>query len=246
MSKIDLYKAELQNVADWQTYLMEYSCLPSPRANLELAYAVAGVSDRTKAAELIAVDRSGSTDQSPESFVVMCGLMALGKYAGADPSVRPVLRKYASDLRWRIREGIAMSLQLWGDVDMNGVLQELSQWAAGNPYEQRAAVAAVCEPRLLKDPAIAAAALRLLDAVTESYALNTATREDAYRVLTLGLSYGWSVAVAALPDVGKLLMEKWIASPGEGVRRVMRENLTKKRLEKMDAAWVEQMKTRTG
>jgi hypothetical protein len=46
------------------------------------------------------------------------------------------------------------------------------------------------------------------------------------------------VAVVALPDAGKPLMEKWLASPDPDIRWIMRENLKKNRLVKMDAAWV--------
>ena len=46
------------------------------------------------------------------------------------------------------------------------------------------------------------------------------------------------MAVAALPDVGKPLMEKWLGSDDPDIRWIMRENLKKNRLAKMDAAWV--------
>ena len=42
-----------------------------------------------------------------------------------------------------------MALQRWGDADMAGLLAAMTDWAAGNPLEQRAAAAALCEPRLL-------------------------------------------------------------------------------------------------
>ena len=38
---------------------------------------------------------------------------------------------------------------------------------------------------------------------------------------------------------GKQLMEKWLACNDRIIRRVMQENLKKKRLVRMDAAWVE-------
>jgi len=225
---------------------MDNSNLPSPRANLELAYAAAQVADRAKADELIAADQPGLTDQSPLTFVVLSGLMALCKYTSDEPALRAILLHFASDLRWRVREGVAMALQLWGKQDMPGLLSELAGWVEGNPYEQRAVVAAVCEPALLHREEDATAALSLLDEITNRYVVYLNPKEDAFRVLTLGLSYGWSVAVAALPEVGKPLMEKWIAHPHVGVRKVMRENLTKKRLEKMDAAWVQEMKAVCG
>ena len=61
-----------------------------------------------------------------------------------------------------------MALQRWGDADMAALLAEMADWAAGNPWEQRAAAAALCEPRLLKQPEHAAAVLRILDEITAS------------------------------------------------------------------------------
>jgi hypothetical protein len=41
-------------------------------------------------------------------------------------------------------------------------------------------------------------------------------------------------------------MEKWYGSADKDVRWVMRENLKKKRLERMDEAWVKASKARIG
>jgi hypothetical protein len=47
------------------------------------------------------------------------------------------------------------------------------------------------------------------------------------------------VVVAAVPEPGKQLMEKWLACPDPILRRIMQENLKKKRLIRLDPAWVE-------
>jgi hypothetical protein len=242
MGKMEMHIAELKKQVDWIPYLMDNSNLPSPRANLELAYAVARTANRELAEKLIAADQPGLSVQSPLTFVVLCGLMALGKYASGEPAIRATLRRFASDSRWRVREGVAMALQLWGEQDSGTLMAEMADWAEGNLFEQRAAIAGICEPSLLGDEETARAALSLLDEVTRHYVDYPNPKDEAFRVLTLGLSYGWSVAVAVLPDAGKPLMEKWFAHPHAGVQKVMKENLTKKRLEKMDAAWVEKMK----
>jgi hypothetical protein len=52
------------------------------------------------------------------------------------------------------------------------------------------------------------------------------------------------VAVAALPEEGKPLMEKWFSSDDSDVLWIMRENLKKKRLERVDGEWVQQWKSR--
>ena len=52
------------------------------------------------------------------------------------------------------------------------------------------------------------------------------------------LGYGWSVAVAAGPALGKPRLERWLASGDPDVRRIMQENLAKRRLAKADPDWV--------
>jgi len=141
-----------------------------------------------------------------------------------------------------------MALQRWGDADMPALLAETADWARGNPWEQRAAAAALCEPRLLKQPEHAAAVMRILDEITASIPTLARSCErsspagqsgrDAFKTLRQGLAYCWSVAIVALPDAGKPLMEKWLASPDPDIRWIMRENLKKNRLAKMDTAWV--------
>jgi len=46
------------------------------------------------------------------------------------------------------------------------------------------------------------------------------------------------VVVAAAPEQGKRLMEKWLASPDPAIQRLMQENLKKNRLVRLDPAWV--------
>ena len=50
--------------------------------------------------------------------------------------------------------------------------------------------------------------------------------------------------VVALPKPGKRLMERWLKSDDKDVQWVMRENLKKKRLQVMDAAWVKKWQAR--
>ena len=148
------------------------------------------------------------------------------------------LRSLAPDPRWRIREGVAMALQRWGDEDMASLLAAMTDWAVGNPLEQRAAAAALCELRLLKDAEHAAAVLKILDGIMASLSQLTDRKTDAFKTLRQGLGYCWSVAVAALPGQGKPLMERWLNSSDPDIRWIMRENLKKNRLVRMDAAWV--------
>jgi hypothetical protein len=91
-------------------------------------------------------------------------------------------------------------------------------------------VAAVCEPRLLRDRANARAALALLETVTASFDATLERRRGDMLTLRQALGYCWSVAVAAAPDDGKPVMERWLAVDDPDIRWIMRENLRKSRL----------------
>ncbi|HOU11979.1 MAG TPA: hypothetical protein PKZ84_02600 [Anaerolineae bacterium] len=239
MGKVDAYRKMLRGLDDWEPFLLAESGLPGPRGNLELAQAVADEGDEAMFARWRAYDAQQAPVNSPYEFLAFCGTLGLGRLlAEGRMDVLPTLRACASDPRWRTREAVAMALQRWGRADMDALLMEMAQWATGNPYEQRAMVAGLCEPDLLRDPQQVARVLRLLDAVTASIVQAADRRNDAFIALRKGLGYGWSVAVCALPDVGKSLMEKWLASDDKDVRWIMNENLKKARLIRMDAEWV--------
>jgi hypothetical protein len=127
---------------------------------------------------------------------------------------------------------VATGLQLWGDADWAGLLREMTEWAGSGYYEQRAAAAALCEPRLLSSPDRAASVLDILDRITEgvAYAPPLDRNSPPFRTLRQALGYCWSVAVAAHPDAGVSLMQRWLAHPDFDVQWIMRENLKKKRI----------------
>ena len=184
---------------------------------------------------------------SPYEFLAFCGIVGLGRLlAQGGKEHLKTLRCAASDPRWRMREGVAMALQRLGDVDMGALIVEMQGWAQGTFLEQRAAAAALCEPRLLGQARHAGAVLQILDTITASIQGVADRRSPDLAVLRQGLGYCWSVAVVALPEAGKALMEKWLAVPDKDVQWIMRENLKKARLARMDAAWVERWRSGIG
>jgi hypothetical protein len=240
------YRQQLSDLQDWEPFLMQESGLPGPRGNLELAWAAAALGTGAQFDAWIAADLHGDGN-NPQDYLVFCGLVGLGEllYQG-DRSGLATLRRYANDPRWRVREGVAMALQRWGDRSLDELLTEMRIWAAGSLFEQRAVVAALCEPRLLRDPAAAAATLALLDQITAGLVGAADRRDPGFQALRKGLGYGWSVAAVADLQRGKALMSKWIAYPDADVRWVMRENLRKNRLVKMDPEWVTQKRAEMG
>jgi hypothetical protein len=139
-----------------------------------------------------------------------------------------------------------MALQRWGQTDMNLLLQEMEVWSRGSPLEQRAAAAALCEPGLLKDPDEARRVLQVLDGITVSIDAAEDRTSEQFKALRKGLGYCWSVAVAAEPQEGKRMMEQWFTSDDPDVLWIMKQNLGKKRLERMDAAWVQESMAKMG
>ena len=122
---------------------------------------------------------------------------------------------------------------------MELLLKEMRKWGKGNWYEKRAAAAALAEPRLLKQPQHAKQVLQILNQITTSMEQVENTGDDSFKVLRQGMAYCWSVAVAALPEVGKPMMESWLNSMDKNILWIMKENLKKNRMVKMDARWVE-------
>jgi hypothetical protein len=248
VSKVEAYRQKLRTLppyttpagqASWDAYLLQESGLPGPRGNLELAQAVVAEGEEALFKHYLTYDAERAPTNSPYEFLAFCGVTGLGKLlANSDRESLALLRRFASDPRWRTREGVAIGLQTWGDRDMDALIYEMEGWSKGSRLEQRASVAALCEPHLLKKAIQAARVLHLLDQVTESLVAAPDCTEDDFKTLRKALGYGWSVAVVAYPQEGKSRMEGWIKSSDKNVRWVMLENLKKDRLLRMDAAWV--------
>ncbi|HLO28901.1 MAG TPA: hypothetical protein VK249_07200 [Anaerolineales bacterium] len=241
MTKINDDRERLKKLDDWVPFLKKESGLPGPRGNLELAYAVAEEGSKAQFEQFLSFQAEENT---PEVFLVFCGLVGLGKLAANEPALFEQLRAYASDPRWRIREAVPTGLQLTGDQDMDLLLKEMQKWSKGNWYEKRAAAATLAEPRLLKQPKHARQVLQILDKITAAMEGANPSKDEAFKVLRQGMAYCWSVAVAALPEAGKPLMEKWLDSQDKDIHWVMKENLKKNRLIKMDASWVKKCTAR--
>ena len=231
MSARGRYRESLGRLAveEWDPYLTAHSALPGPRANLELLDVVGDIAP----AQAL---RRWTTSQ--DEYLAACGAAGLGRLlAEGDEVAEAELRSLATDARWRVREGVAIALQRLGDVDP-GRLHLLAQtWLGEDALVHRAAIAGLCEPRLLRTAEGVAAALDLLDHVTGwLHDLAPSRRRDEdVRVLRKSLGYCWSVAVAAAPETGFPRLERWAASQDPDVRWVVRENLTKARLFRADS-----------
>ncbi len=240
MSKVEGYRSVLRDLDFWDPYLLDESRLPGPRANLELAFAVALEGDEPLFKRYAALDAVIAPANTREEFLAFCGVLGLG-YLLADGQMEFLgqMQDAAKDPRWRIREAVALGLQQYGKADMEGLLSVAMAWSQGDLLERRAVVAALCEPQLLEDRSHAAGVFNLLDQITESVLQVQDFRVDAFISLRKTLGYGWSVAVVAQPALGKARMARWVGVHHNQIRWIMNQNLKKNRLVRMDAGWVE-------
>ena len=247
-------------MADWEPYLLAHANLPGPRGNLELAAAVADAGGEAQfrrwaglGPDLARRTRRGVSwrfagswgwgdhgawrrvgARSPRPALPSPRLLTASRRE--TPPLR-TLHTLASDPRWRIREAVAMALTLGrcghgrpagGDGRLGG------RQPIGAARRRRGAVRAA---------PVAATGARgrrpaILDDITASIAPVTDRRSDEFKTLRQGLGYCWSVATAALPADRQAVMERWLESPDPDIRWIMRENLKKNRLVRMDAEWV--------
>jgi hypothetical protein len=235
--------------AQVRTILAENSGLPGPRSNLELAYsfarAVAGmrVDDWLWdfLVEMARTSVANAPENTPKVFLPVCGLMALGAlYGNGLPrprrrSARAVITAAAVDPRWRVREGVAMALQLIGEPDPAALRELVDEWLPkAGPYEMRAIAAGLAHPPILGDAGFAlycmGVARAILSAVSRAPADERKT--DGFKVLRQGMGYAVSVFAAHCPAEGFALMEKSAAVRDPDVAWIVRENLKKKRIAK--------------
>ena len=243
MNKIQTYIEKLYNLDDWDTYLMQESGLPGPRANLELMQAVAEVGDESRFLRWLSYTPDVAPVNTPQEFLACCGTAGLGKLVkDGKKEYLEQLRLLASDPRWRVREAVAMALQIYGEDHMEELITEMEQWARGNNYEKRAAAAALCEPKLLSQKEQVSKVLQILETITYSIMEIADRKDEGFIALKKGLAYCWSVAIVALPDEGKQRFEKLVAYDDKDIKWIIRENLKKDRLKRMDQEWTESMK----
>lgn len=226
MATVTAWAAELRRLdaGAWVDYLVEHSGLPGPRANTTLVVAAAEVADAGVVDELV---RDGG------EFPMMCAAAAVARRAAPGRDARA--RLFAADDRWRVREGVALGLQLLGDADPETLATTVRMWADDDsPLVVRAAVAAICEPRLLRSPEMAAIAVEVCARATERLVARTQARrhDSAARTLRQTLGYAWSVAVAADPGPGLLAFEA-LDTADPDIAWIVRENASKKRLARL-------------
>jgi len=239
MTKKDLYIKELQELPQWDEYLLANSNLPGPRANLELMQAFIEVGDEATFLRYIDITSIQAPVDNPGEFLPFCGTVGLGKLiVSGQAQYFKTLRELAGDPRWRIREAVAWALQICGEKDCEFVIQNIIDWAKGNFLEQRALVAGLSHPSVVHSSLNAIKVLSVLDYVTRSVTEVENRQDEDFRILRKGLAYCWSVIIVAYPEAGKTVFEELLHLNDPDILWIIKENLKKNRLVKMDKEWV--------
>ena len=244
-----LERALTGNSRPLEFYLRDHSRLPGPRANLELANDIGALlassvpkyheNVRTLITQFANGDRKKIASNTPEEFVMLCGIIAFGTCAAAYAPWRDesyeMLEHYATSAQWRVREGVALAFQHLLSTVPHDTLLHLTKLAMnGNYLQQRAAVAAVAEPPLLYNSDILEAAIELqrivLNRLRNAPQLDRKTED--LRTLRRTLGYTLSVVTVALPEQGFALMRECASWDDADITWILRENLKKKRLAK--------------
>jgi len=226
-------------------HLLTHSGLPGPRGNLTLLSTFAHKATAEEVNESLSF-LADDLPNSPEEFVAMCGIVgSFIRHRGDLATALSLHRPQASHRSWRVREAVAIGIQEVAEGREAEVISLLGGWEEGNPLEKRAVVAALCEPKLLKDFGQAVRVLQLLGQMTKDFEGNNDRLDDGLSTLRQALGYGWSVVVAACPAPGKKAFEFLCGLPGKHVRWIVRENLKKHRLHVMDPDWVDSLRART-
>lgn len=221
--------------------LLKNSRLPGPRGNLELLYSFSKIATAKEISECLSYCHD-DLHNSPEEFVVMCGIV--GFCLGNKNSIKKTLsavKKYASHSSWRIREAVAIGIQEITENNSQEILKNLKVWMDGNDLEKRAIVAALCEPKLLKERSFILELLEILKQITLSFTKIDGKLSANQNTLRKTLGYGWSVAIVSLPKEGKVSFEKLAKNKNKQIQWIVKENLKKNRLKVMDKRWVERL-----
>jgi len=233
MSKIQIY-SELLNplLSDsdrLEEFAVEHSNLPGPRANLELAFALAEIYDEYEIIVTWAgIDAEQAGVDNPRSFLPFCAAVCLGKIYSNNKNQETLqfLKKLSNDPRWRIREAAVFGFQRIGENDLMELQEIFSDWIkTSNNLEKRAILVSLAHPKLL-DENNSIFCFDILDRI-----LKELNQDNEYPVLKKGLDFVLSIYVGANQEYGFNFIENWLGKD-KRVDSIIKSNLKKNRLAK--------------
>ncbi|MFW9905378.1 MAG: hypothetical protein ACFFFH_13640 [Candidatus Thorarchaeota archaeon] len=257
MSKVQRHQQELQLIfpeliqtedeKKLNDYLLANSNLPGRRGNLELAKAF------TKAIReyfdknddlfwnylisIINITPDQAPTNNPKEFLPFCATWAVGTIGAISKShykeSLALLKKMASDSRWRIREAVANGIQELLTVNRDETIEEIETWILDDQWLlMRAVVTGVADPSLLQDDQLSNQALKLHKMVLNRVVNCNNRKKEEFRILRKGLAYSLSVVVQANPEEGFDYLNELTTSQDNDIIWILKQNLKKNRLVK--------------
>ncbi len=254
MGKREEYIVQLKPLINEGSYkeledlLVLNSNLPGPRGNLELAYAFADCleteQDNDKLLNLLwkwaRISAKETPSDTPREFIPFCALQALcALFSNVDikkkTEIVELLKVSANDLRWRIREAVAIGFQRIEEKDFREIEIIFSYWInEASLLEKRAIIATLAHPPVLNEKDNVKFCLQITEKILEDL-IKTGKefrKNEEFRVLRQGLEYAISVFVNKLPDQGFEFMKKWAIEDDPDIKKIIKSNLGKSRLTK--------------
>ena len=229
-------------------YIKRNSNLPGPRGNLEMAFAFRDtISSQipSKANELMQLcteftnfDSLVAPTNDPMEMVPFCGIIGIGRIGSLNEfhtKCLELVHFHATDERWRMREGIAMALSDLIGSHSEETISQLEIWMQDADWLiYRGIVAGFAEPKILRDEYISKTALRFHDRILEQVLMNENSKNEEFKVLVKALKYTVSVVAAVDPEAGFTFIDKWIRKKSKLISSIIKSNLQKNRLIKLD------------
>ncbi|XKM13940.1 hypothetical protein RCS94_01920 [Orbaceae bacterium ac157xtp] len=227
-----------------EKFVIGKSNLPGPRANLTFASEFAKYFQKKDVPDTLwqlviqwaHISANETQNNSPKEYLPFCAIQALGahfEFTDQQDQLIDILKEAMNDPRWRIKESVAIAFQLIGEHNFNVLEKYFNNWiTTANLLEQRAILAALAHPPILKNNDNAKFALKIADDIM----LNTINissqrrRSEEFKVLKKGLNYCLSVFVSALPKEGFLFLEKYAGTDDPDIISIIKSNLSKGRL----------------
>ena len=234
---------EMRKAGPLINYLLKKSNLPGPRANLELAEVLVdeiaghpGKDDAWNLSSQLRAFTSGlAQTNDPKEFLCFCGVRLLGAIGVSSPGdlkkVLALLKVSAHDSRWRVREGVAMSIQMLIENDSSN-LKLLEDWVVDQDWlGMRAVAAGVAEPKLMKkEVGIPNGALHLHKKIVSRVVKRDDAMGEEFGALKKTLGYSLSVVICGVPRDGFDYLRELAASDDKEIVWIVKENLKKNRL----------------
>lgn len=227
-----------------EKFVIGKSNLPGPRANLTFASEFAQYFQKQVVPEplwqMVIQWAHISADETQEDisreYLPFCAIQAIGahlEFSDQQDQLIGILKGAMSDSRWRIRESAAIAFQIIGESDFGILEQCFNEWIqTANFLEQRAILAALAHPPILKNNDHARFALKMADDIM-SKVIQVPSQErksEEFKVLKKGLDYCLSVFVSALPPEGFVLLNTYAQIDDPVVTSVIKSNLGKARI----------------